>query len=40
MKLIDWLLYRVGVVRRSRYDHLYQCYRDVWGYWEKCLGLR
>ena len=33
--LIDRFLRRLHLVRASRYDRLYDCYRDVWRWWEK-----
>lgn len=35
--MLDIVLLKVGLVRASRYEHLYGCYRDVWRWYEKLV---
>lgn len=32
---IDAALWRLGLVRRAKYENLEGAYRDVWRWWEK-----
>jgi len=30
---LDWVLWHLGLVRRSKWMNLASAYRDVWGWW-------